>query len=167
VAKIPTTIGVIAELKEMHFSTNPVGVQLYGNEPNLPLQSYLRGRGLEPVPVAPYIYAEASDENRVLELIQSLEQGDVDAIVFTSQPQVRRLFAVAGKHGYEASLYKGLKDSVVAAVGPLVAECLLNREVQVDATPDERFFMRPLIDVLMKRLATQRRISHTSRKRKY
>lgn len=153
VAKVPTTTGVIGELESMQFNSDFVPIQLYGNDPNRPLQSYLRERGLEPVPVSPYIYAEASDERRVLNLIESLARGKVDAIVFTSQPQIRRLLSVARQHGCETDLYKGLKDCLVAAVGPLVADALFNRGIHVDATPDERFFMRPLVDALMARLS--------------
>lgn len=155
VAKIPTTTGVIVELDSMEFSSQFVAVQLYGNESNQPLQTYLHGRGLEPVLVSPYIYAEASTENRVLDLIDNLAQGKMDAIIFTSQPQIRRLFSVARIHACENELRNGLAGCMVAAVGPVVAECLLNTGIRVDAIPDERFFMRPLVDALMERMSTR------------
>lgn len=153
VAQVATTAGVIAALEGMRFATDRIGVQLYGSEPNLPLQTYLRGRGLEPVIVAPYVYAEASDERRVLDLIEGLVRCEVDAIAFTSQPQIRRLFAVARAHAREPELRAGLEGCTVAAVGPVVAECLTAAGVRVDAVPDERYFMRPLVDALATRLA--------------
>lgn len=154
VAKVPTSAGVIAELDDLDFKNKCIAVQLYGSEPNLPLQTYLRERGLDPFLVAPYMYAEASTEHRVLDLIDNLAKGAVDAIIFTSQPQIRRLFSVANKNACEYELRKGLAGCMVAAIGPVVAECLFHAEVHVDAIPDERFFMRPLVDALMVRLST-------------
>lgn len=157
VAQVPTTAGVIAALEGMQFDSGCVAVQLYGSEPNQLLQSYLRTRDLEPVAVAPYVYAEASDERRVLGLIDSLARKAVDAIAFTSQPQIRRLFSVARAHACEAGLREGLAACTVAAVGPVVADCLADAGVRVDVVPDQRFFMRPLVDALAGSLARAER----------
>lgn len=152
VTEVPTTQGVIAVLNGLSFETGRVAVQLYGSDPNLPLQAYLRGRDLVLMTVAPYVYADAVDEQCVLALIDSLARKEVDAIAFTSQPQVRRLLAVARKHGREPALRTGLGGCTVAAVGPVVADCLNEVGVSVDAVPDGRFFMRPLIDALLEKL---------------
>ncbi|APZ44597.1 uroporphyrinogen-III synthase [Acidihalobacter ferrooxydans] len=153
VTEVPTTEGVIAIMDGLSFASDQVAVQLYGSEANPLLQDYLRQRGLEPVCVAPYVYADESDEQRVLALIDDLAQGRVDAIAFTSQPQVRRLFAVARAHTCEPALRAGLEHGTVAAVGPVVADCLTDAGVRVDAMPDERFFMRPLVDALLGKMA--------------
>ncbi len=153
VAQVPTTAGVIATLEDLQFHASRVGLQLYGSEPNMPLQDYLRGRGLEPVTVAPYVYADSSDEQRVLDLVERLGRGALDAIAFTSQTQIQRLFGVARAQAREATLREGLAMCTVAAVGPVVAECLVAMGVRVDVMPDDRFFMRPLADAIMARLA--------------
>ncbi|OBS08880.1 uroporphyrinogen-III synthase [Acidihalobacter prosperus] len=149
----PTTSGVIETLQTLSFETDRVAVQLYGSEPNLPLQQALRAKGLEPMPVAPYIYASEMDDVRVLELIDTLSEGRVDAIAFTSQPQVRRLLDLAGEHGREVSLRAALSGMLIAAVGPVVADLLSSRGVHVDVVPEERYFMRPLVDAIATRFA--------------
>lgn len=153
VSVVPTTEGVIAALKDMTFESDCLAVQLYGSEPNLPLQHYLSERCLTPLVVAPYVYASASDEDKVLDLVKRLSRHEVDAITFTSQPQVRRLFSVAEAHGHMQALRHGLADCTVAAIGPVVGECLVAHAVHVDAMPDERYFMRPLVDALASRFA--------------
>ena len=72
----------------------------------------------------PYVYAPAADAGRVLDLVARLAAGGVDVLVFTSSPQVDRLFEVAGQHGKEQELRQGLGRTQVAAVGPVVAEDL-------------------------------------------
>ncbi len=156
VAHLPTTEGVIEALEELEFTTKYIALQLYGAEPNRPLQTYLRGRGLEPVTVAPYVYADSSDEQRVVNLIDHLARGQVDAIAFTSKTQIQRLLAVARAQAREPELRKGLAGCTVAAVGPVVADYLAETGIRVDVMPDERFFMRPLADALTARLAPRK-----------
>jgi uroporphyrinogen-III synthase len=75
--------------------------------------------------------------------------GQVDAIAFTSTPQVERLFAVAPAQTITAALGKTL----VAAVGPVVAETLQKHGVQARLMPEESFFLKPLTSVLEEALA--------------
>ncbi len=144
-APAPTTEGVIAALAPLDLEGHRVGVQLYGGEPNLALRRYLESRGAQPDPVAPYVYASEAEDERVLELIRELAAGRVDAIAFTSALQVRRLEEVARRAGLEEDLRLGLERTVVAAVGPVVAEALRRRGVEVDVMPAESFFMKPLV----------------------
>lgn len=143
-AEMPTTAGVIATLQPLDLKGRRVGVQLYGTEPNEPLVSFLRQAGAEPVIVAPYVYADKVADAAVLELLARLQQGAVDAIAFTSTPQVARLFAVAEEEAVKAALAR----TVVAAVGPVVAESLAARGVQAQITPTESFFLKPLTSAL-------------------
>ncbi len=100
-AEIPTTAGIIAALQPIAYSLegHSCGVQLYGNEPNLPLIQFLQGCGAAAITVAPYSYADAADDAAVLELLASVERGSIDAIAFTSTPQVRRWWQWLAKHG--------------------------------------------------------------------
>ena len=86
--------GVIASLRSENLHGLTVGVQLY-NEGNPPLEQFLRDAGATPVTVQPYVYAPASDDERVVQLFERMAAGNVDAIVFTSSPQVDRLFEIA------------------------------------------------------------------------
>ena len=139
-ALTPTTDGVIATLRPLDLRGRVVGVQLYGSEPNLPLQNYLLAAGAQPLAVAPYVYANASDDTAVIELLDQLRSGAVDAIAFTSKAQIERLFAVATA----AAVLSALAGTQVAVVGPVVAEALRQRGVRINAMPESNWSMKPL-----------------------
>jgi uroporphyrinogen-III synthase len=80
----------------------------------------------------------------VLALLARLEGGAVDAIAFTSTPQVERLFAVAPA----ATVCAALRQTLVAAVGPVVAEALARHGVSARLMPEESFFLKPLTTAL-------------------
>jgi len=143
-AAVPTTAGIIATLRELELRGRRVGVQLYGTEPNRPLVEFLEGAGASVLTVAPYVYAEASDDAAVRRLIERLSAGEVDAIAFTSTPQVERLFAVAPEEAVTAALGRTL----VAAVGPVVAAALGVRGITPRLMPEESFFLKPLTTLL-------------------
>ena len=134
----PTTAGVIATLARLDLRGRRVGVQLYGDEPNRPLIESLRAAGARVLPVAPYRYADSPAPVR--ELIERLASGGVDAIAFTSRAQVERLFRAAPPELVRAALARTL----VAAVGPVVAEALDAHGVPVQAMPQASWFMKPL-----------------------
>src|SRR5205823_3545676 len=83
VASSPTTEGVIASLRSLDLRGKTIGVQLYSATNSL-LSRFLNEAGAVEVPVQPYVYAPASDSERVGELVQQLAGGAVDAIVFAS-----------------------------------------------------------------------------------
>jgi uroporphyrinogen-III synthase len=68
----------------------------------------------------------------------------VDAIAFTSTPQVERLFSIAPPEAVTQALTK----TVVAAVGPVVADTLRKRGVEARVMPEESFFLKPLTSEL-------------------
>lgn len=144
----PTTAGLIATLATLDLRGRRVGVQLYGSEPNRPLQDALRAAGAEVLAVAPYVYADAADTGRVVALIDELARGAVDAIAFTSMAQVERLFRVADEAARTDALKSGLARTRVAAVGPVVADALAARGVGVAAMPEGDYFMKPLMRAL-------------------
>jgi uroporphyrinogen-III synthase len=82
--------------------------------------------------------------------------GQIDAVAFTSTPQVRRFCHVARAFNREAELRQGLERVVVAAVGPVVAAELDAMGVKVNVTPhDNTFFMKPLVRELAAALSKQ------------
>jgi uroporphyrinogen-III synthase len=151
VAESPTTEGVIATLRRESLEGIAVGVQLYSPE-NPPLTRFLAEAGATAYTVLPYVYAPAIDADRVLELIDRLDAGTIDVIVFTSSPQVERLVEVAGQHGRDESLRRGLARVRVAAVGPVVAETLRQHGVTADICPEQGFVMRNLVQQIKRRL---------------
>ena len=147
-----TTGGVIASLKELDLSGRNFGLQLYGNEPNEPLQSFLRGKGAAVDAVAPYRYIEACDDEDVIALIDRIASGGVDAIAFTSAAQVRRMREVAAHNGRQGDLAEGLQRMVVAAVGPVVAKELATLGIMQPVMPAESFNMKPLANAILRAL---------------
>lgn len=148
--KAPTTQGIIEALHELPLENKRVAVQLYGEDPNLLLMDYLQERGAFGIPVAPYIYAARADEDRVLELIEALANGEITMMTFTSQPQFTRLLDVAARHDKEARLREGLAKVSVAAVGPVVGEQLRAAGIEVAVMPESLFFMKPMVTELVK-----------------
>ena len=142
----PTTEGIIAAMGRHDLNGRRVGVQLYPDNANERLVKFLKDAGAEPDPVLPYVYASEADDARVIAVIAEMAAGRVDAIAFTSAPQVRRFRDVARASGREAELLQGFERIAVAAVGPIVAAELEALGVQVNIMPrDNTFFMKPLV----------------------
>jgi uroporphyrinogen-III synthase len=144
VAATPTTEGVIETLRAESLHGRMVGVQLY-SESNPPLHAFLESAGATVRTVLPYIYAPAADAERVADLIRRLAGWDVDVLVFTSSPQVDRLYEVARDQGLGEVLRQGLGRTLVAAVGPVVAENLQARGASVHICPEQGFVMKNLV----------------------
>jgi uroporphyrinogen-III synthase len=154
-AETPTTEGVIASLNELEIAGKNIAVQLYGEEPNVKLISYLELRGAKPSVVAPYVYANKLDDEKVIELINTMQKGQVDVIAFTSQPQINRLFKVARQYNLEKELRVGLDLCYVAAIGPVVKGVLNNKGVTVEIMPERTYFMKPMVAAIVKFLNSQ------------
>jgi uroporphyrinogen-III synthase len=152
IASAPTTAGIIATLREESLAGATVGVTLFGAD-NPALEEYLRSAGAVVQTVMPYVFAPAADDERVTDLIARLEQGSLDAIVFTSSPQVERLFDLAKKRGLEGSLSRGLARTRVAAVGPVVAETLHAHQAPVHICPEQGWVMKNLVRQMVRDLA--------------
>lgn len=151
-ASAPTTAGVIETLQTHDLNGRLVGVQLYGEDPNPELISFLKSTGADVRPVAPYVYADDSDDPEVSKLIAALIDQQVDAIAFTSTPQVRRLLQIARAHQLDDALRESMTNISVAAVGPVVAQALEKHGIGVDLMPENSWFMKPLVRELVKKL---------------
>lgn len=150
-AEVPTTEGVINTLRAHDLKEHRIGVQLYGTEPNRLLVDFLEQAGAKVLVVAPYVYADAADDAAVLGLIKRLEAREIDAIAFTSTPQVERIFSIAPSD----TVAKALANTVVAAVGPVVADTLRGHGIQPRVMPEESFFLKPLTSELEEALGNR------------
>jgi uroporphyrinogen-III synthase len=148
----PTTEGVIAALTNEPIRGQTIGVQLY-SEANPPLMQFLERAGASPRAVLPYVYAPASDADQVAEVLNQMSQGQVDLLVFTSSPQVDRLYDVAKERGLLQRLQEGLAKTKVAAVGPVVADNLRVRNARVDICPEQGFVMKNLVQHIKRQFA--------------
>lgn len=150
-ATTPGVIEAMCNAGELHGRV--IGVQHYGAEPNLLLTDYLREAGAKVREVHPYVYADDSADREVLNLIDRLAGNEVDAIAFTSQSQVERLFKLAGKAQREVELLSGLRQTMIAAVGPVTAASLEEHGITVDAVPHGTYFLKPLTQLLVQKLS--------------
>jgi uroporphyrinogen-III synthase len=155
VAEAPTTEGLIATLRHQPLRGQTVGVQLYKEEAT-ELLPFLEAAGATVRSVLPYVYAPASDADRVAELVERMAGGDVHAVVFTSSPQVDRLFEVASEKSLEEKLRQGLQQTRIAAVGPIVAENLRRRGADVSICPEQGFVMKNLVHHIKRQLGAAR-----------
>jgi uroporphyrinogen-III synthase len=144
VAEAPTTPGVIATLGKQPLHGKTVGVTLYG-EPNPALERFLTDSGAAVRTVMPYVFAPATDAERVAEVLRRMADGGVQFILFTSSPQVDRLFEVAEQRGLQELLRQALERTKVAAVGPVAAQTLGDRGVRVDICPAHGYVMKNLV----------------------
>jgi uroporphyrinogen-III synthase len=151
-APTPTTEGVITSMRSEPLQGQTVGVTLYG-EPNPALEQFLTSAGAHVHTVMPYIYALATDDDRVADLIVRLDSGAVDVMLFTSSPQVDRLYEVAQRRGLHEALRNGLARTRIAAVGPVLAEHLRQRGASVDICPEQGFVMKNLVQHIKRTLA--------------
>lgn len=145
-----TTAGMIAHLQQLDLRGRRVGVQLYGTEANAPLMDFLASAGASVLAVAPYRYADDIDDAALSALMERMERGAIDAMAFTSLQQVERLFRLADRLGQRASWRAALSRTVVAAVGPLVADALGRHGVTVHAVPDGSYYLKPLTQALIR-----------------
>jgi uroporphyrinogen-III synthase len=153
VAKAPTTEGVIATLRDEALSGQTVGVTLFGSA-NPALEQFLAGAGATVCTVLSYVFAAASDDERVVELVGKLAAGAVDVLIFTSSPQVDRLYQLVGKRGLGAELKAGLEKTCVAAVGPVVADDLRRHGAPVHVCPEQGWVMKNLVQQVKRAVAS-------------
>lgn len=147
----PTTAGVIDAMQNENVQGKSVGVQLF-DESIPPVVEFLQSKGAEVRTVLPYQYAPAADAERIADLISQITQGEIDVIVFTSSPQVDRLWAVAKEKELQADLEVGVQKTKVAAVGPVVADSLRENGVTVDICPEQGFVMKNLVNHIKRSL---------------
>jgi uroporphyrinogen-III synthase len=102
------------------------------------------------------------DSSALSALVDSLIQGEVDALAVTCQAQFRHLHRVAQDLGSARELVRALNERVtVGAVGPTCSAILDAYGVRVDVMPDHPK-MGPLVLALMRHLESARRSSGSS-----
>lgn len=145
----PTSAGVIAALQGLDLRGRRIAVQLYPDNPNAPLLEAIAAAGATADAVLPYAYASQAEDARVLETLAAMAAGQVDLIVFTSTPQLRRLQALAESAGRQEMLATALARTRIAAVGPVVAEAVAAAGGRVAVMPEESFHMKPMITAIL------------------
>jgi uroporphyrinogen-III synthase len=147
VARTPyTTTELLEAMAPLDLAGRAVALVHYG-ERNTALSEAIRARGAKLEEVCPYEWALPEDVEPLRALVRN-PPGQIDAVAFTSQIQVRNLFAVASGMGLADALAAALNDDIiVAAVGPVCADALKEVGVTPDVQPAEPK-MGPLLTAL-------------------
>ena len=137
---------MLEALAPVELAGRDVALVHYG-ERNTALSDALRARGAHLDEVCPYEWALPENIEPLQALVRD-PASQLDAIAFTSQIQVRNLFAVAAALGLAPALATALSaDIIVAAVGPVCAEALKEVGVTPDVQPADPK-MGPLLTAL-------------------
>lgn len=129
-----TTSELLRAIESVDLRDREVAVLHYG-ERNVALTEALIGRGARLSEVCPYEWALPENTEPLRSLVRDLPSR-IDAIAFTSQIQVRNLFAIAAEMGLAEETRAALNsDIIVAAVGPVCAEALKQERVLPDVQP--------------------------------
>jgi uroporphyrinogen-III synthase len=118
-----TTDTVLAALADIAVKDCSILVQRYGAT-NQALAAALEARGATVHEIATYRWALPANTRPLVELLDALREGRVDAVVFTSAVQMHNLYAIAQKAGNAAHLASDLNRSVVASIGPVCSRTL-------------------------------------------
>jgi uroporphyrinogen-III synthase len=157
VASPYTTADVLRALDGLDVRGQGACVVHYG-EPNEPLALGLRARGARLLELQVYLWRPPADDRPLQALAADVAAGRVDAVLFTSQIQVRHLWeaAPAAVRPLLAEAFTGAV--IAAAVGPTCAEALRAYGVSDVVTP-ENPKLGPLVAALSRRLAERPRRS--------
>jgi uroporphyrinogen decarboxylase len=111
-----------------------VALQEYGKT-NPSLIAGLEARGAEVTSLRVYDW-ELPDDTRALEAnVRRLAREELDVAMFTSAQQVVNLFSFANRLGLADSVRRGLRQTVVASIGPTTSQRLRDNEIPVDTEP--------------------------------
>lgn len=131
-----STEGLIRELEAHDLSGTKVMLQLHG-DPAPHLVSWLESRGASVRTVLPYKHIAPPDE-QLEQLLGDILERRVDAVTFTSGPQVRFLIGHAAAAGKEEALRASFEREVVAvAVGKVTAQSIREEGIERVIAPKE------------------------------
>lgn len=132
-----TSADLIEAIRGIDLVGKELAVQAYG-APNGFLTRSLRERGAEVREVSLYSWGLPEDTAPVAGMVEDLARGKIDAVIFTSQPQVDNLLTIAAQTDKEESLRESLaRPSVaIASIGPVCSRRLRERGINVDVEPE-------------------------------
>ena len=132
-----TSSDLIESIREIDLAGKELAVQAYGGSNDFLTRS-LREKGATVREVTLYTWGLPEDPAPVVQMIDDLARDKIDAVAFTSQPQVDNLLTIAAQAGKEETLRESLgKPSVaIASIGPVCSRKLRERGIQVNVEPE-------------------------------
>jgi uroporphyrinogen decarboxylase len=119
---------------QLPVANHVVGVLEYG-VPNVSLTAGLEARGAKVESVACYRWDLPEDIEPLQENIRRLVDGKIDLAMFTSAQQVVHLLQVAAEMRLESALRDGLRNVIIASIGPTTSEMIRASNLSVDFEP--------------------------------
>ncbi|WP_164103917.1 uroporphyrinogen decarboxylase [Candidatus Laterigemmans baculatus] len=120
---------------QVPLANQTVGVQEYGVT-NTSLVAGLEARGATVVPLRVYAWELPEDTEPLQANVRALAAGERDLLLVTSAHQVVNLLRVADSLGLGDALREGLRQTVIASIGPTTSEMLNDSELNVDIEPE-------------------------------
>jgi uroporphyrinogen-III synthase len=147
-----TTAEVLDAIASLDVAGRKVALVHYG-ERNATLAETLRANDATLEEVCLYEWRLPADRAPLEQVIDAIIRGEIDAIAFTSQVQVRHLLQVAGMRGVRDSLMDALRGRIaIASVGPTCTAALVLAGLRADVEP-EHPKMGPMIAALARHLS--------------
>lgn len=146
-----TTAEVLEALAQTPLAGERVVVQRYGVT-NVELEDALTARGAQVIEVPTYRWSLPEDTRPLIELMDRLGNGRIDAVAVTNAAQVYNLFDLAATLGRADAVRTGLNRTLVASVGPVSSDALRKFGVTVglEASPPK---LGPLMSALDRALS--------------
>jgi len=119
---------------QLPVANRTVAVQEYGM-PNVSLSAGLEARGATVESVKIYCWDLPEQTEPLQENIRRIVRGEMDLVLFTAAQQVVHLLKVAHQIHLHAALLDGLRQAVVASIGPTTSAMLRSRSIAVDFVP--------------------------------
>jgi uroporphyrinogen-III synthase len=124
----------VLDVNHVPLQGRTVAVQEYGI-PSKELIDGLTQRGAGVMPIHVYDWALPEDLAPLRSAIQSVLDGRVDIVLFTSAVQVHHLVQVADETGLRESLITGLRKIKIASIGPVTSEGLAEYGLSASLEP--------------------------------
>lgn len=131
-----STSGLIRSFGETQLQGQRAILQLHG-ESAPELLAWLTERGADVTQVLPYKHIPPQEEH-LEKLLHSIVARELDAVTFTSRPQIHFLAAYAREKGQFDEMLEAFRDKVVAvAIGKVTAQAMKEEGVEPRVVPEE------------------------------
>ncbi len=134
-----------------------VAVQEHG-EPSPELYAGLRERAAEVVPIRVYRWELPEDLDPLKQAIREVAEKNIQVVMFTSSVQLVHALRVAEDIRLKQEFLDGLREAMVASIGPICSETLRENGVHIDMEPSH-----PKMGYLVKEAAERSNLKFQSK----
>ncbi len=120
--------------QNMPITNSRIVLQEYGIA-NPSLIAGLEARGAIVTNLKVYKWALPEDIGPLTENVKRISRGEADVVLFTSAHQIRNMLEIAKAESLESELRTGLRNAMVASIGPTTSECMRDYDLPVDFEP--------------------------------